>query len=111
MPKGVSVGNLSADGSLYCNVEGLSADLYSLLLTGGFGGGDLAIKGGDGTVFEAVRISDPSAGVLHSNIEMSAAGLYTFRALCARLEFELSGSAGPDLDITIFPAPRGYHGQ
>jgi hypothetical protein len=107
MPKGIALGTLSGDGVLTHNVEGFSSDHYSVLLTGSFGGGTLAIKGGDGTTNEAINVTGPDS--VSTAIQMTLAGLYTFAALCKELEFDLSGSVGPSLAITLFPAPRSYH--
>ena len=105
MSKGISLGNLAADGSLTINVSGFSSTRFGLHSSGDDGGGILAIKGGDGTNNQVLFITDP-ADASHSGIIMTAPGLIVFDALCEQLEFVLGVSTNPDLDLVLFPQPR-----
>ena len=107
MSKGIVLGTFSADGDLDISVEAFAASRYSVFVTGSFGGGTIAVLGGDGTAHQPVKITNPANATLHSSVEISTiVGLYTFDALCSSLRFTLSGSTNPDLTLTLFPEPR-----
>jgi hypothetical protein len=108
MSKGISLGNFSGDGNFVQQVEAYSSSRYSLFLDGDFGGGAVTVLGSaDGVNYAAVMLTDPAEGATHTAISISLnPGLYTFTALCAFLKVVMTGSTGPDLDVTLFPEPR-----
>jgi len=106
MSKGISLGNLAANGALGISIQEYAATRFSIYLGGtSIGAGDLAVEGGVAGDLQPVMITDPTNGA-HSAIILSVLGLYTFDACCAYLNFDLTGSTNPDLDLTLFPEPR-----
>jgi hypothetical protein len=110
MSKGIIVGNLTANGSLFINIEGFSGTRFTLKVDGvTLSGGSLAVKGGDGVNYEPVMVTDPTDGT-HAALAVaggsSTMGSQSFDACCSHLEFELTGATSPDVDVTLFPEPR-----
>jgi hypothetical protein len=106
MSKGILLGTLSANGALGLDIQSFSATRFSIFLGGtSMGGGDLAVEGGVVGDLQPVMITDPTDGS-HAAIILSVLGLYTFDACCEYLNFDLTGSITPDLDLTLFPEPR-----
>lgn len=107
MPRGISVGNLAANGALSIKVQTMSASEFGLLVTGTAGVfGSLALEGGDGEGNdESIYVSDTD-GSAAAIAAIAANGLYMFRALCDTLTFTLSASTTPDIDLILYPKPR-----
>ena len=110
--KGIFVGTLdSTPSSVDINISRLSATRFTARFDGiTFSGSTVYIQGGDGTVFENVKVTSPASGVIHTSLDITGAassmGSYTFDAVCSHLRFNLTGGANPDVDITLFPEPR-----
>lgn len=105
--KGISIGNFSGTGgTLDVDVSGLYGSKWGLFLTGDDGGGTFAVEGGNGTIYEAVKLTNITNASNHTAYVYVLPGLYTFKALCSHLRFILSGAAAADLDATLFPEAR-----
>lgn len=105
MPKGIIVGTLTGNGSLFVNVQPLFATRFTLIVSGTVNG-SLVVKGGTATVREDVMVTSPSAGQTHNNFPIGLVGAYTFEAICEELEFALTGSTSPDMDLVLYPEAR-----
>ncbi len=93
--------------SIVHRVTGEFATSFTLVVGGDFGsGGVLAILGGNDDARERIRIFDPATGASFELDAIASSGMYSFKACCTVLEFALSGSTSPDLEVTLFQEPR-----
>jgi len=111
MSRYLHVGNFdTGDGDLIADVRGYSASKWSVLYNGvTFSGGTVTLYGGDGIIYELVKVTDLNDGTF-VDIALGGGtvsqGLVTFDALCSYFKFTLSGSTSPLLSVFLFPEPR-----
>jgi hypothetical protein len=104
---GITVGTFAANGSLVLPIHALWGTRFTLLVTGTAGVfGAIALKGGTSAVREVIYVTNPAAGSTHTALAIDAVGAYTFDVCCESMEFVLSGSTTPDLDLVLFPEAR-----
>jgi hypothetical protein len=107
MSRGIPVGNFAANGSLLLSLEGMWGTKFTILITGTAGVfGAIVIEGGTSSNREEIQVTNPAAGSTHSQLAIGGYGAYTFDACCDMLEFVLSGSTTPDIDLVLFPELR-----
>lgn len=97
---------LTANGTRTIDLQGKFGWRFGLLVTGNDGGGSLAITAGDSIAQETPQIQDPIDGTFAGIAPITGVGLFMFEALCERLDFVLTGSTTPTLDLTLFMDPR-----
>lgn len=99
-------GNFAADGTLSVLVEQIYASNFTLLLSGDFDSGSVAIEGGTRSAKEPVLITSIGNGSTHTALAMTLAGAYNFEAVCTELSFVLTGATAPDLDLVLYSEAR-----
>ena len=106
MPVGIQIPQFTGDATREVRVDQLYGSKWTLLVTGDPDGGELTIEGGTKTVQEAVRVTNYSNPTVHTALAMTVVGVYIFDAVCEQLDFILTGSGSPALDLTLFPEAR-----
>ncbi|KKN31258.1 hypothetical protein LCGC14_0825740 [marine sediment metagenome] len=111
MSTAVSIGTLSANGSVDINVAQYHGRRWTLMISGttwGTGSPVLTVHGGDGSTF--VPVNKTTAGATHVALSIQKSdlnGLYVFEADCTALRFTLAGATGsPNIVLALFPSSR-----
>ncbi len=112
MSTAVSIGTLSANGSVDIDVSRYHGGHWTLMISGttfGTGSPILTIHGGDGDTFVPVKYRKVES-LVHQTIAIPGSegnGLYTFDADCTALRFTLAGATGtPNIVLALFPPAR-----
>ncbi len=92
--------------SFTLNITGFFSTRFALMLKGTFGGSIVTIQGGDGSIFEDLKITDNSDGQTHIIHNFAAPGIYNFYAVCSHLKFNLAGGASPNVDVAVLCESR-----
>ncbi len=105
MPKGITIGPLTADGLAIFNLEGNFAHRLTIYLAGDIGGGSISFGAGTKGRRENIKLLSPVTGVWQS-WSASPLGLYNFEVCCDELSINLIGSTTPSLLVTLIAEPR-----
>ena len=101
----------SGDSSIFFNASEFAGGRWMVGVgNGGFGGGVVHLKGGDGTNYEAIQVLK-TANATWRPLTISGASanlaIYFFECACSHLEFEMIGATAPGCNVYLFPRMRG----